>query len=135
MRSSWAMLPAGPHQAAQQNGAVLRKTRASLMLVFSAADKQNKARAASAPAQECPARRSLPGGSRSMPRIAWPRFREEVLALYALPLRARNSWYKVRQVLDLVGGLGVKTTAELTPPLVARFVSINPDWAPATVKG
>lgn len=71
-----------------------------------------------------------------MPKIAFPRFRAEVLELYRPPLRARNTWFKVRQVLDLTGALsGVKTTADLTPATVARFIRIDPGWAPATVKG
>lgn len=70
-----------------------------------------------------------------MPRVALARLREEVLSLYAPPLRAKNSWFKVRQVLDILEALGVKTTSDLTPGLVGKFVRHDPDWAPRTVKG
>ena len=70
-----------------------------------------------------------------MPRISMTRFRDEILSLYEPPLCARNSWFKIRQVLDILDSLGVKTTTDLTPSVVARFVRSNPDWAPATVEG
>jgi integrase len=70
-----------------------------------------------------------------MPRVAIKRFRDEVLALYEPPARARNSWFKARQVLDILEALGVKTTSDLTPGIVSKFVGFNPAWKPETVKG
>jgi len=70
-----------------------------------------------------------------MPRVAMPRFRDEVLSLYSPPARSRNSWFKARQVLDILESLGVKTTSQLTPDVIPRFIASNPKWKPETVKG
>lgn len=70
-----------------------------------------------------------------MPRVALPRLREELLALYEPPTCSKNSWYKVRQVLDILAALGVKYSSDLTPAVVARFARHDPGWKPATVKG
>ena len=70
-----------------------------------------------------------------VPRISMQRFRDEVLALYEPPLRARHSWFKVRQVLDILRNVGCRSTSDFTPGTVARFVASNPAWKPATVKG
>jgi integrase len=58
--------------------------------------------------------------------IPWDQFTAELLELYAPPLRAKGTFNKMRQVLGLVAGLGVTSTAELTPPLVARYVASRP---------
>lgn len=70
-----------------------------------------------------------------MPRKAWNVFRAEILALYEPPARAKNSWIKMRRVLNLVESLGVKDTTHFTPLLVNNFVRIDPTWRPATVRG
>jgi integrase len=70
-----------------------------------------------------------------MPRIAMKRFRDEVLALYAPPARARNSWFKARQSLDILEAVGVKYTSDMTPGMVSKFIASNPKWSPQTIKG
>ncbi len=70
-----------------------------------------------------------------MPRLSWERFREEVLALYEPPARSKNSWFKARQVLDLIGGLGIRDTHGLTPATINQFIRVNPSWRPETVRG
>jgi integrase len=65
----------------------------------------------------------------------WSDFRSEILALYEPPARSRNTWKKMEQVLGKVAKLGVKSTAEITPALVNRFLRINPDWRQATITG
>ena len=70
-----------------------------------------------------------------MPRVAFPRFRQEILALYEPPLRAKNTWFKVRQVLDVLESLGARSTSDLTPGIVARFIGSNVAWRPATIRG
>lgn len=67
-------------------------------------------------------------------RTTWIDFRAEVLDLYQPPVRARNTWLKVRQVLGLVEDLGVARPADLTPQLVARFVQL-PGRSPNTIRG
>lgn len=61
--------------------------------------------------------------------IPLARFRDEVLELYRPPLRAKGTFIKIRQVLDLVVALAGPgaTTAELAPDLVARFVQARPE--------
>src|SRR5215218_1820518 len=71
----------------------------------------------------------------TMPRIPWTRFRTEVTSLYTPPLRAKTTAWKIRYILRLIEGLGVKTTADLTPELIARFLRLDPEWSRATVKG
>ena len=58
--------------------------------------------------------------------IPFARFKVEVLALYGSPHRAPSTRRKLEQVLKLVEDLGVKTTADLTPGLVARFIEARP---------
>lgn len=58
--------------------------------------------------------------------IPWDRFKREVLALYAPPMRSPATLSGMRQILDLVAGLGVSSTAGLTPELVARFIAARP---------
>lgn len=70
-----------------------------------------------------------------MARIPWPRFRSEVLSLYTPPLARKTTYWKIQQTLRLIEALGVKTTADLTPDLVSRFLRSNASWKPATVKG
>lgn len=58
--------------------------------------------------------------------VPWERFREELLLLYAPPLRSKATFAKIRQILDLVGGLGVASTSDLTMSLVAKFIAARP---------
>lgn len=70
-----------------------------------------------------------------MARVAWARFRSEVLSLYEPPARARATWFAVRRVLDLLESLGVRSPSELTPQAVAKFTAAQGHLAPATIKG
>ena len=58
--------------------------------------------------------------------IPFPEFRDEVLRLYDPPHRATATRRQIRYVLEQVAALQVKTTADLTPALVARFVESRP---------
>src|SRR5271157_2039222 len=58
--------------------------------------------------------------------IPFEQFAAELLRLYNPPHRAASTRRKLKQVLDLVAALGVKTTADLTPVLVARFIEARP---------
>src|SRR5271157_3617842 len=58
--------------------------------------------------------------------IPFPEFRDEVLRLYDPPHRATATRRQIRYVLEQVAALQVKTTADLTPVLVARFVESRP---------
>jgi len=58
--------------------------------------------------------------------IPFPQFAAELLRLYDPPHRAPATRRQVRAVLEIVAALGVKTTADLTSPLVARFVEARP---------
>lgn len=70
--------------------------------------------------------------------IPFAAFRDEILALYAPPFRAKNTWLKLRQALRETGDLlpPDATTAELTPPLVSRFILARPEGSsPNTTAG
>jgi len=58
--------------------------------------------------------------------IPFDRFRDELLRLYDPPHRAAATRRQIRSVLDLVTALGVKTTADLTSVMVARFIEARP---------
>ncbi len=58
--------------------------------------------------------------------IPFPEFRDEVLRLYTAPHRAAATRRQMKKVLDLVAALEVKSTADLTPCLVARFIESRP---------
>jgi integrase len=58
--------------------------------------------------------------------IPWPDFVAEVLALYAPPMRARQTQEKLRHVLGLAEGLGATSTADLTPALIGRLLASRP---------
>src|SRR5271157_2234902 len=58
--------------------------------------------------------------------IPFDQFAAELLRLYDPPHRARATRRQVRQVLELVAALGVKSTADLTSALVARFIETRP---------
>lgn len=69
-----------------------------------------------------------------MRHTKWAAFRGEILDLYQPPSRARNTWLKVRQVLDLLEEIGARRPADLTPQLIARFVQM-PGRSPNTIRG
>jgi integrase len=58
--------------------------------------------------------------------IPFPEFRDEVLRLYDPPHRATATRRQVAQVMREISALEVKTTADLTPALVARYVESRP---------
>src|SRR5271157_1056758 len=58
--------------------------------------------------------------------IPFPEFRDEVLRLYDPPHRAAATRRQMSCVLDQVAALEVKTTADLTPVLVARVIEARP---------
>ena len=63
------------------------------------------------------------------------RFKAEILAMYEPPARAKNSWFKVRQVVEILESIGCKLTADLTPACVMKFVGTLNGRSPETVKG
>lgn len=69
-----------------------------------------------------------------MPRpIAWSRFVDEVLSLYDPPLRRKATRRKVRQVLAEFAPL-CRTTGDLSPAAVARWLRQGDGRRPATVR-
>ena len=56
----------------------------------------------------------------------WPKFRDEILSLYEPPMRAKGTHAIMKQALGLVEQAGAKTTADLTPSLLARLVAARP---------
>jgi len=58
--------------------------------------------------------------------IPFDRFITEVLRLYDPPHRAAATRRQMRYVLEQVAHLGIKTTADLTPALIARFIEARP---------
>jgi integrase len=66
---------------------------------------------------------------RALAPIPFEAFAAELLALYAPPHRAKNTWLKMRQVLEILRSLisPEGTTAELTPTLMARLVESRPE--------
>lgn len=50
-------------------------------------------------------------------------FIDRILELYRPPLRAKATYTRMRQVLGIVGAMGVETTADLNTSFVARFVA------------
>src|SRR5271157_6271763 len=58
--------------------------------------------------------------------IPFDQFTAEILRLYDPPHRATATRRQMRYVLEQVAAVEVKTTADLTPALVARFVESRP---------
>ena len=58
--------------------------------------------------------------------IPWGKFRTEIEAMYQPPMVRAATRGKMMQVLREIESLGVQTTADLTAPLVARYVSARP---------
>ncbi len=68
--------------------------------------------------------------------IPFAAFTAEFLSLYDAALRAPGTRAKIKHALGLVAELGVTTTADLTPALVARLIASRPPGqSPATVDG
>jgi integrase len=68
--------------------------------------------------------------------IPFARFFDMIDVIYRSPGHAPRTAAKMRHILDLIGRMGVRTTAELTTELVAKFVTerskiVNPN----TVRG
>ena len=59
--------------------------------------------------------------------IPWTQLVTELRCMYQPPMRARATWHKLRQALDLAAAAGATTTADLTPVLVARIVQARPE--------
>lgn len=72
---------------------------------------------------------SLPDGITPRP---WPEFSAELLALYQPPMRAPATLGAIRYTLEHVAALGVQSTAELTPKLVAAYIASCPQESPNT---
>lgn len=58
--------------------------------------------------------------------ISWEAFKADLLTQYEPPLKAQSTCRGMRYVLSYVEKLGIKSTADLTPALVARFVAMQP---------
>jgi integrase len=58
--------------------------------------------------------------------IPWPQFRAELEGLYQFPMVAKGTRGKMLQVLGELEALGIQNTADLTIPLVVRFVASRP---------
>ena len=58
--------------------------------------------------------------------IPFDRFAAELLRLYDPPHRAAATRRQMKKVLDLVAALGVKTTADLSATMVAKFIEARP---------
>lgn len=68
--------------------------------------------------------------------IPWPQFRAELELFYEPPLVARSTSKRVVQVLRELEALGITTTADLTPPLIVRYIASRPAGQSAyTLKG
>jgi integrase len=74
--------------------------------------------------EPCPPSRGIP----------WTAFADEVLKLYAPPMRRRGTRDKTRQVLAEFARLCPRT-ADLSPATIADWIGQYPDRAPATVDG
>lgn len=69
-----------------------------------------------------------------MPPAPLAILREEVRSLYAPPQRAPKTWYVLRQVLDELAELEVRTTDQITPALLSRWIAEHDDRSAATNK-
>ena len=66
--------------------------------------------------------------------IRWPKFRAELLALYSPPMVAAATARKVKSVLGEIDRLGIETTADLSPVMISRYISMRPaDQSPHTL--
>lgn len=67
--------------------------------------------------------------------IPFAALRAELLPQYDPPMASRNTKSKLAQIFRELEVLGVETTDQLTPELIARYVVSKPGRAPATVRG
>jgi integrase len=68
--------------------------------------------------------------------IPWPRFKEEILALYRPPLRAKTTFSGMQYAFRTLEPLGLETTADLTLALIGRWVESRPKTlSPNSVRG
>ncbi len=67
--------------------------------------------------------------------IPFEAFAIQALALYEPPARSKAAWYKARQVLSELTGAGGRTTADLTPELITRWIAAHPGRSAETVRG
>lgn len=71
-----------------------------------------------------------------MNAISWEEFVKTIVTLYAQPIREKRTAVKMRKTLDMLAKLGASSTADLTPELVAKFISTRPpEMSPRTVQG
>ncbi len=67
-----------------------------------------------------------------MRNASWDRLRAEILSLYEPPLRAKATWWQMRQILTEFGALpSVKRANDLSPPNIAAWIRLHPDRSPA----
>lgn len=62
-------------------------------------------------------------------------FATQALALYEPPARSKAAWYKARQVLSELSEAGGRTTADITPELITRWIALHPGRSAETVRG
>jgi integrase len=66
----------------------------------------------------------------------WPAFREEVLALYKPPHRSKATHRGMVYAFRLLDELGMETTADLTVPLIGRWIDARPKTlSPNSIRG
>jgi integrase len=66
-----------------------------------------------------------------MKHIPFERLRAEVLSLNEPPLRARATWFQVRQILQEFADLpGIKRASDLTPVAIANWIKAHPERTP-----
>lgn len=68
--------------------------------------------------------------------IPWPQFRTEFEALYLPPLASPSTAKIINRILRQVEAMGIASTSELTPSLVARYLASRPAGeSPYTTRG
>lgn len=66
----------------------------------------------------------------------WSEFCAQIRGLYKPPLRAKKTYLGMDLAIRLLTGLGIETTADLTPDLIGRLVASRPEnLSPNTVRG
>lgn len=67
-----------------------------------------------------------------MPAVSYSRFQAECLEVYDLKAKATRA--KMAQLLRELGELGLRSTSDLKPVAIARWIRAHPDRTPATTK-
>jgi integrase len=68
--------------------------------------------------------------------IPWETFKSELMTFYAPPMRSRKTCHGMAHALRCLTELGLETTFDLTPALIARLVAGRPEGhSPNTVIG